>query len=107
MGATMNTDPPPFVRTRDDRFEHLADFPFAPNHLDVRGLRMHYVDEGPRDGPVALMVHGMPTWSYLYRHVITAMSESGFRCIAPDHIGFGRSDKVTDPGWYDIARHTD
>lgn len=102
----MSTDPPPFLRTPDENFEHLADFPFEPHHLDVDGLRMHYVDEGPLDGPVALMVHGMPTWGYLYRHVIAAMSAAGYRCIAPDHIGFGRSDKVTDPAWYGIARHT-
>jgi haloalkane dehalogenase len=67
---------------------------------------MHYVDEGPADAPVALMLHGMPTWSYLYRSMIPPMLAAGYRCIAPDHIGFGRSDKVTDPGWYDIARHT-
>lgn len=94
------------ARTPDENFEALADFPFEPHYLDVGGLRMHYVDEGPADAPVALMIHGMPTWSYLYRHVITAMLEAGYRCVAPDHIGFGRSDKVTDPAWYDIARHT-
>lgn len=97
---------PPFIRTPDENFDGLADFPFVPNYIDVDGLRMHYVDDGPADGPVALMVHGMPTWSYLYRHVIGVMSDAGYRCIAPDHIGFGRSDKVTDPDWYDIARHT-
>lgn len=102
----MTAPRPSYVRTPDDNFEGLADFPFVPHYLDIGGLRMHYVDEGPADGPVALMVHGMPTWSYLYRHMIVAMSAAGFRCIAPDHIGFGRSDKVTDPAWYDIARHT-
>lgn len=102
----MTDATPAFVRTPDQNFERLVDFPYAPRYVDVGGLRMHYVDEGPPDGPVALMVHGMPTWSYLYRHVIAAMSGAGFRCIAPDHIGFGRSDKVTEPGWYDIARHT-
>jgi haloalkane dehalogenase len=97
---------PPFVRTPDANFAGLADFPYEPHHLEIDGLRMHYVDEGPADAPVALMVHGMPTWSYLYRHVIAAMGAAGHRCVAPDHIGFGRSDKVTDPRWYDIARHT-
>ena len=67
---------------------------------------MHYGDQGPVDAPVALMVHGMPTWSYLYRSIVPPMLAAGYRCITPDHIGFGRSDKVTDPGWYDIARHT-
>jgi haloalkane dehalogenase len=74
--------------------------------IDVDGLRMHYVDEGPAGGPVALMVHGMPTWSYLDRSVLATTSEAGYRCVAPDHIGFGRSDKVTDPSWHGIARHT-
>ena len=97
---------PPFVRTPDANFDGLVDFPFAPHHLDIDGLRMHYLDEGPVDGPVALMLHGMPTWSYLYRRVIPVMRDAGFRCIAPDHIGFGRSDKVTDPSWYTIAQHT-
>lgn len=96
----------PYLRTPEANFAGLAHFPFAPRYLDIDGLRMHYLDEGPVDGPVALLVHGMPTWSYLYRHVIPPMVAAGYRCIAPDHIGFGRSDKVTEPGWYDIARHT-
>ncbi|HEX2849932.1 MAG TPA: alpha/beta fold hydrolase [Acidimicrobiales bacterium] len=102
----MQSDDIPFVRTPDANFEDLVDFPFAPSYVDIDGLRMHYVDEGPADGPVALMLHGMPTWSYLYRHVIPILAGAGYRCIAPDHIGFGRSDKVTDPAWYDTARHT-
>ncbi len=102
----MSDSTPPFVRTPDANFAALTDFPFAPHYLDIDGLRMHYVDEGPADAPVALMIHGMPTWSYLYRKVIVEMRDASYRCIAPDHIGFGRSDKVTDPSWYDIARHT-
>lgn len=112
----MSQSTPPFVRTPDANFDALDDFPFEPHYLDVDGLRMHYVDERPVDerpddegsidAPVALMIHGMPTWSYLYRHMIVTMRDAGYRCIAPDHIGFGRSDKVTDPAWYDIARHT-
>lgn len=101
----MDDAPVPFVRTPDANFEGLADFPYEPHYLAIDGLRMHYLDEGPADGPVALMLHGMPTWSFLYRHVIPVLVEGGYRCIAPDHIGFGRSDKVTDPGWYDIPRH--
>ncbi len=68
---------------------------------------MHYVDEGPRDGPVMLLLHGMPTWSYLYRHMIPLLVDAGFRCIAPDHMGFGRSDKPVDIHWYTIARHVE
>ena len=63
------------------------------------------MDEGPVDGPVMLLLHGMPTWSYLYRDMIPLLVDAGFRCIAPDHMGFGRSDKPTDPNWYSIARH--
>lgn len=96
----------PFVRTPDEAFAGLRDFQFEPHYLDLDGLRMHYLDEGPTDGPVALLVHGMPTWSYFYRSIIPPMMAAGYRCIAPDHIGFGRSDKVTDASWYDIARHT-
>ncbi len=108
LGSRVVSDPtPPYVRTPDANFDDLADFPFEPHYLDVGGVRMHYVDEGPADGPVALMVHGMPTWSYLYRKIVVSMRDAGYRCIVPDHIGFGRSDKVTDAGWYDIARHTD
>jgi len=101
----MPGSPVPFVRTPDANFDGLSDFPYEPHYLNIDGLRMHYVDEGPADGPVALMTHGMPTWSYLYRSIIPVLVEAGYRCIACDHIGFGRSDKVTDPGWYDIARH--
>jgi haloalkane dehalogenase len=104
MGVTSASVPS--VRTPDANFDGLAEFPYEPNYISIDGLRMHYLDEGRRDGPVALMVHGMPTWSYLYRHIIPVMVEAGYRCVAPDHIGFGRSDKVTDPAWYDIARHT-
>jgi haloalkane dehalogenase len=95
-----------FVRTPDANFDGLEGFPWTPNYLDVNGLRMHYVDEGPRDAPVALLLHGMPTWSYLNRHIIPPLLAAGYRCVAPDHIGFGRSDKPTDPAYYDIARHT-
>ena len=97
---------PKCLRTPDSNFVGLADFPFAANYIDIHGLRMHYIDEGPRDAPVILMMHGMPTWSYLYRHIIPIMVAAGYRCVAPDHIGFGKSDKVIDPAWYNIARHT-
>lgn len=102
----MNTaDGVPFVRTPDANFEGLPDFAHPPNYLPFEGLRLHYVDAGPADGPVALLMHGMPTWSFLYRHVIAGLTAAGFRCIAADHIGFGRSDKVTDESWYSIRRH--
>jgi haloalkane dehalogenase len=102
----MTPDDTPCVRTPGENFADLVDFPYEPHYIDVDGLRMNYVDEGPADAPVALMLHGMPTWGYLYRSIIPPMLAAGYRCVAPDHIGFGRSDKVTDPDWYDIARHT-
>ncbi|MBI1262703.1 MAG: alpha/beta fold hydrolase [Rhizobiales bacterium] len=97
------------LRTPDAAFENLADFPYAPHYFEWQphGLRMHYIDEGPRDAPIALLMHGMPTWSYLNRHIIRELLKAGYRCIAPDHIGFGRSDKVGEDDWYSIARHTE
>ena len=94
------------LRTPDSNFADLKDFPFQPNYFDNDGVRMHYLDEGPKDAPVALLMHGMPSWSYLYRYMIPALRAAGYRCVAADHIGFGKSDKVTDPEWYNIARHT-
>ena len=96
-----------FLRTPEDNFSGLADYQFEPNYHQWQDLRMHYLDEGPADGPVMLLMHGMPTWSYLYRDVIPVLVAAGYRCIAPDHIGFGRSDKPTDIHWYTIARHTE
>jgi len=95
----------PFVRTDPQAFEHLADFPWPASHITFEGLRLSYVDVGPRTAPVALLMHGMPTWSYLYRNMIPGLVAAGYRCIAADHIGFGRSDKVVDDGWYSIAKH--
>ncbi|HVN01914.1 MAG TPA: alpha/beta fold hydrolase [Caulobacteraceae bacterium] len=103
--ASTTADNVPFVRTPDANFEGLADFSFPANYLAFEGLRLHFVDVGPADGPVALLTHGMPTWSFLYRHIIASLCAAGWRCIAADHIGFGRSDKVTDEGWYSIGRH--
>ena len=96
-----------FVRTAEENFADLPDFPYGPNYHPWQDLRMHYVDEGPRDGPVMLLLHGMPTWAFLYRDMIPGLVAAGYRCIAPDHIGFGRSDKPTDIHWYTIARHTE
>ncbi|WP_337187655.1 alpha/beta fold hydrolase [Phenylobacterium sp.] len=94
-----------FLRSPEESFADLPDYPYAPNYVEFEGLRMHYVDEGPRDGPLALLMHGMPTWSYLNRHIIARLVEAGWRCVAADHIGFGRSDKPVDDGWYSIRRH--
>ena len=94
--------------TPDTRFENLDGFPFQPHYVDVGGgMRMHYVDEGPRDGRVVLMMHGEPSWSYLYRHMIPLCAAAGHRVIAPDLIGFGRSDKPTKMSDYSYQRHLD
>ncbi len=96
-------------RTPDAAFAHLLDFPFAPSYAQVADpdggtLRMAYIDAGPCDGPVALLLHGEPSWSFLYRHVIPVLVENGIRCVAPDLIGFGRSDKPVNEADYSYAR---
>jgi len=96
-----------FVRTPDSRFDGLDGYPFAPHYVTIDGLRMHYVDEGPVDGEVMLLLHGEPTWSYLYRDLIVPMAASGFRVIAPDLIGMGRSDKPVGIGVHTYAQHID
>ena len=93
------------VRTPDSRFEGLPDYDFAPHYVDIDGMRMHYVDEGPRDGGVVLLLHGEPSWSYLYRHMIPPLRDAGLRVIAPDLIGFGKSDKPTRKTDYSYAGH--
>jgi len=90
-------------RTPDDRFAELPGYDFAPHYLDQDGLRMHYLDEG--DGEDVLLLHGEPTWSYLYRKIIPELTPRA-RCLAPDYFGFGRSDKPTDPAWYSYDGHT-
>lgn len=101
---------PLVLRTPDQQFINLPDFPWTPNYLMVLHrehgpLRLHYLDVGPADGPVVLMLHGEPTWSFLYRHLIHALSAQGLRCIAPDLIGFGRSDKLARRRDYRYADH--
>jgi haloalkane dehalogenase len=81
----------------------LPDFPYEPVFREVDGLRLAHVDEG--DGPPVVLWHGEPTWSYLWRRVIPPVRDAGFRCVAPDLVGFGRSDKPTDLGWYSYDRH--
>ena len=85
------------LRTDEARFAGLPDYPFSAHYLDVEpGLRMHYVDEGPAHAAPVVMLHGEPSWSYLYRHMIPLVAEAGHRVLAPDLIGFGQSDKPAD-----------
>jgi haloalkane dehalogenase len=96
-----------FLRTPDERFENLAGYPFAPHYVDVAGLRMHYLDEGRPDAPVVLLLHGEPSWSYLYRKMIPILTAAGLRAVAPDLVGFGRSDKPARREDYSYQRHLD
>jgi len=93
-------------RTPDERFGGLPGYPFEPNYVDLDGLRMHVVDEGPSDGLPVLLLHGEPTWSFLYRHMIPVLAAEGLRAVAPDYLGFGRSDKPTEREWYTYDRHS-
>jgi haloalkane dehalogenase len=92
-------------RTPDERFEGLPGFPFEPRYRDLEGLRLAHLDEG--EGRPVVFFHGEPTWSYLWRTVIPPVRDAGYRCIAPDYAGFGRSDKPTDLGWYSYDRHVE
>ena len=93
-------------RTPDARFAALPDFPFAPHYFELSsGLRLHYLDEGPRNGPVVLMMHGEPSWCFLYRKMIPPVAAAGYRVLAPDLIGFGKSDKPTSKNSYSYAGH--
>ena len=100
------------LRTPDNRFEKLPDYPFKPNYLNVpdgegEELRIHYVDAGPSKADPVLLMHGEPTWSYLYRKMIPIIVEAGFRAVVPDLVGFGRSDKPADRKDYTYQRHVD
>ena len=100
------------LRTPDECFEGLSGYPFAPHYVEVAdgeggSLRVHYVDEGRPDAPVVLLLHGEPSWSYLYRKMIPVLTEAGLRCVAPDLVGFGRSDKPAEVGDYSYERHVE
>ncbi|HEX5853918.1 MAG TPA: haloalkane dehalogenase [Solirubrobacteraceae bacterium] len=91
------------IRTPDEALEGLPDFPFVSQYRDVDGLRLAHLDEG--EGPPVVFLHGEPTWSFLWRKVIPPVRDAGFRCLAPDLVGFGRSDKPTDIDFYSYDRH--
>ncbi|MFY7745807.1 MAG: haloalkane dehalogenase [Erythrobacter sp.] len=99
------------LRTPDAAFAAISDFPFASHYREITDastgmpLRIHYIDEGPRDAPVVLMMHGEPSWSYLYRHMIGPVAAAGFRVVAPDLVGFGKSDKPAAKSDYSYAAH--
>jgi haloalkane dehalogenase len=108
------------LRTPEEQFTDLPGYPFSPHYTDIPvdaggegiagvepgdTLRVHHLDEGPADGPVVLLMHGEPSWSFLYRHMIPVLTAAGMRCIAPDLVGFGRSDKPSEQGDHTFARH--
>jgi haloalkane dehalogenase len=100
------------LRTPDEYFSNLTDYPFEPNYVEIPdgengSLRMHYVDEGPRNADSVVLMHGEPSWSYLYRKMIPIITAAGYRAIAPDLVGFGRSDKPADRSNYTYQRHVD
>ncbi|MEQ8860836.1 MAG: haloalkane dehalogenase [Pseudomonadales bacterium] len=98
---------PGIFRTPDARFEKLTDFPFEPHYAQIGEYRVHYLDEGPADAAPVLLLHGEPTWSYLYRNMIPVLTAAGHRVIAPDLVGFGRSDKPADEADYSYQLQMD
>jgi len=95
------------LRTPEERFEGLLDFPFDPNYVEIDGIRIHYVDEGPKDAGVVLLMHGEPSWSYLYRYMIPIIVKAGYRAVAPDLVGFGKSDKPTEQSDHTYLKHVE
>jgi haloalkane dehalogenase len=102
---TDTTHTPDAIRTPDEILDNLPDFPYQPHFREFQGLRLAHIDEG--EGPPVIFFHGEPTWSFLWRKVMPPVLEAGYRCIAPDLPGFGRSDKPVDVGWYSYDRHTE
>ena len=93
------------LRTPEARFANLSDFPYVPHYTEIGGLRIAYIDEGPRTAPVVLLMHGEPSWSYLYRKMIPVLLQAGYRVVAPDLVGFGRSDKPARKADYSYLNH--
>ena len=103
----FNLVSPGILRTPDDRFENLEDFPFKANYLTIGDTRIHYLDEGPTNGEVIYLLHGEPAWSYLFRKMIPVLVDAGYRVIAPDMVGFGKSDKYISVEDYTHQMHVD
>jgi len=98
---------PGVLRTPDNRFENLTDYPFEPNYMFIDGLRIHYLDEGPKDADPIILFHGEPAWSYLFRKMIPVLTDAGHRVIVPDMVGFGKSDKFISKHDYSYKHHID
>ena len=98
---------PGVLRTPEARFVDLEGYSFDAQYMEIDGMRVHYLDEGPRDAEPILLIHGEPTWSYLFRKMIPIFVEAGYRVVAPDLVGFGKSDKYTDEAAYSYAMQVD
>jgi haloalkane dehalogenase len=103
----FNLVAPGVLRTPDRRFNNIADYPYKPNYLTIGDTRIHYLDEGPKDGEIIYLLHGEPAWSYLFRKMIPTLTQSGYRVIAPDMVGFGKSDKYISIDDYSHQMHVD
>ncbi|MFX1274063.1 MAG: haloalkane dehalogenase [Promethearchaeota archaeon] len=95
------------LRTPEERFENLPDFPFEPHYLEIESIRIHYLDEGSKDSGVIMLMHGEPSWCFLYRHMIPPLVNAGYRVLAPDLVGFGRSDKPTEQSDHSYKNHVE
>ena len=113
IGVSLNQEilsdevAPGVLRTPDDRFENLRDYPFEANYMEIDGLRIHYLDEGPKDADPIILFHGEPAWSYLFRKMIPVLTEAGYRVVVPDMVGFGKSDKFESKYDYSYKHHVD
>ena len=103
----FNLVAPGVLRTPDERFDNIKDYPFSSNYLTIGDTRIHYLDEGPADGKIIYLLHGEPAWSYLFRKIIPTLTEAGYRVIAPDMVGFGKSDKYISIDDYSHQMHVD
>ena len=103
----FNVVSPGVLRTPDKRFKDIVNYPFKPNYLTIGDTRIHYLDEGPKDGKVIYLLHGQPAWSYLFRKVIPILTKQGYRVVAPDMVGFGKSDKYLSINDYSHQMHVD
>lgn len=105
MQILTTSDGVKFVRTPDTYFQDLPDWPYEAKYVDIDGLRQGYAESGPADGEVVLLLHGQPSWSYLYRKMIPVLADAGYRVIAMDHLGMGRSDKPVDLDYFSYDNH--
>ena len=103
----FNLVAPGILRTPDERFNDIKDYPFSANYLTIGDTRIHYLDEGPVDGKIIYLLHGEPAWSYLFRKMIPTLTAAGYRVIAPDMVGFGKSDKYISIDDYSHQMHVD